>query len=276
MSTLPRAAAVALVLALGAGGARAASSDACARAYESAQETRLEGRLRAAHEHLLVCAQAACPGFIRDDCTRWLDQVEAAVPTVVFVARQAGRDLEDVTITCNEQRLTSRLDGRAIPLDPGKQTCRFESAGAEPATLSLLAVEGQKNRLVEVELKAGVPAPAVMAARPAPAPTAGLRPAPLVLAGVAALGVGGFIALGSSGMAAERRLRDGCAPDCAASEVSSVRLRYRLADVSLGVGLLSAVAAGYLYWRGRPDERPIDVAVTVGQGGGTLLVGSSY
>jgi hypothetical protein len=252
------------------GRARAAGSDGCVRAYEGAQENRLEGRLRDAGEHLLECAQASCPAFIRHDCARWLDEVQAAQPTVVFVARREGRELDAVSVTCNGQRVAPRLDGRAIKLDPGKQSCRFQASGAAPVTQVLMVLEGQKNRIVEVELPAGTDAPPDGSGA-----RASLHPAPLILGGVGVLGIAGFAALGWSGLRAEQHLRDSCAPDCPASDVQSVRVRYRLADVSLGIGLLSAAAASYLYWRA-PSGRPLDLAVTAGPRGGAVVVGSSF
>jgi hypothetical protein len=253
--------AAALVAVALAAPARAAASDGCAGSYERAQEHRLEGRLRAAAEQLLECAQATCPAFVRSDCTKWLDEVQAAQPTMVFVARQAGRERDDVTVTCNGQPVATRLDGRAVSVDPGKQSCRFEAEGAGPLTLPLLVLEGQKNCLVEVQLP--------------PESRTALRAVPLVLAGVGAAGVVGFAVLGTSGLRAERRLRGSCAPTCPAGEVDSVRTRYRLADVSLGVGLLSAAVASYLYWSA-PPGRAVDVAVAVGPGGAAVAVGSAF
>jgi hypothetical protein len=259
-----------LVLAVPAG-ARAAED--CATHYEHAQELRLDGHLRAAQEDLLSCAQNSCPAFIRNDCTKWLDEVQAAQPTVVFVARQAGRDVAEVTVTCNEQLLAERLDGRAILIDPGRQQCRLEAAGAEPATVELLVVEGQKGRLVEVDLVAIRPPPRP---RPAPPPPPPARSsAPLVLAGVGAAGLAGFVALGASGLSSEHRLRDLCAPDCSSSDVRSVRTRYAFADVSLGIGIVAAAIAGYLFWH-RDAERAPSVALTVGERGGGLSIGSTF
>jgi hypothetical protein len=251
----------------------ARAAEDCATHYERAQELRLDGHLRAAQEDLLSCAQNSCPAFIRNDCTKWLDEVQAAQPTVVFVARQAGRDVAEVTVTCNEQLLADRLDGRAILIDPGRQQCRLEAAGAEPATVELLVVEGQKGRLVEVDLVAIRPPPRP---RPAPPPPPPARsPAPLVLAGVGAAGLAGFVALGASGLSSEHRLRDLCAPDCSSSDVRSVRTRYAFADVSLGIGIVSAAIAGYLFWH-RDAERAPSVAVSVGDHGGGLSIGSTF
>jgi hypothetical protein len=254
--------------------AQAAANDDCAKAYERAQESRLDGRLRAAQEDLLSCAQTACPAFIRNDCGKWLDEVQVQQPSVVFVARRNGGDVADVSVTCNNQLLTDHLDGRPMPLDPGQQICRFEAAGAVPAVLELLIVEGQKGRLVEVNLAAVAPPPAPRPAPPPPPPPSSWRgPTKVVLASVAVLGVGGFVGLATSGLSAEHHLRDTCAPACADSEVQSVRTRYTLADISLGVGLASAAVAGYLFLSDGPERR---VAVAVDGRGAAILVGSRF
>jgi hypothetical protein len=262
--------AVATLLAL-TGQARA-GPQACARAYESAQERRVEGRLRAAHEQLLACAQASCPAFIRSDCAQWLAEVETAQPSVVFTAPQAVRDLELVTVTCDGERLASGLDGRAIAMDPGKHTCRFDSPGVRPTSVSLLVSEGQKSRVVEIALD-GAAAPGQAAARPRP----GLA-VPLVLSGVAALGLVGFAAFGGSGLAAEQRLGQRCAPACDAGAVNAVRRSYHLADISLGAGMVAATAAGYLLWKGRESPRPGGASVAVGlpAGGAAVMVRSPF
>jgi hypothetical protein len=85
--------------------------------------------------------------------------------------------------------------------------------------------------------------------------------------------VASFVALGASGLSAEHRLRDTCAPDCADSEVSSVRTRYTLADVSLGVGIASAAMASYLFLSHGPERR---VAVAVDGRSASVLVGSRF
>jgi hypothetical protein len=261
-------------------------ADACAKAYESAQEHRTEGHLRAAAEQLLACAQTTCPGFIRSDCTRWLEEVQAAQPSVVFAARRDGKDVDEVAVSCDGQQLVPRLDGRAVPLDPGKHSCRLEAAGAQPVILDLLIVEGQKNRVVSADLQTAAAAAAVVAPAPAVAlasgsgggekPSPGARRyGPLALAGVGALGVVGFAAFGWSGLSAERRLEDECAPACSASQVSSVRTKYRLADVSLLVGLVAGSIGGY-YLLGGHDDREPGVALNVGPGTATVGVRSSF
>src|SRR5205085_7733457 len=67
----------------------------CANAAEQAQSLRDEGKYRRAREQMLVCARDVCPGPIKSDCGKWLDQIERDAPTVVFGARDNGKDVTD-------------------------------------------------------------------------------------------------------------------------------------------------------------------------------------
>ncbi|HWO10355.1 MAG TPA: hypothetical protein VNN80_12770, partial [Polyangiaceae bacterium] len=55
----------------------------CARAYESSQESRAAGQLKDTIEKLAVCARPECPGFVQKDCSRWLEEVEGELPSVL-------------------------------------------------------------------------------------------------------------------------------------------------------------------------------------------------
>jgi len=76
-----------LVLALGSSSlvpfAAFARSDSCTDSYEKAQEEKASGRLRAALGHLKQCIDPFCLRFIRDDCTRRIDETEAPMPSLV-------------------------------------------------------------------------------------------------------------------------------------------------------------------------------------------------
>ena len=45
----------------------------CAAAYESSQEKRKAGELILAREQLKICVRDACPSFVRDECSEWLE-----------------------------------------------------------------------------------------------------------------------------------------------------------------------------------------------------------
>jgi hypothetical protein len=263
------------------------SDESCAAAYERAQEHRRLGRLIRAREQLLACSQTSCPGFVVNDCRKWFDEVDTALPTVAFAVRQGGRDLEAVHVYRDGVLLTSRLDGRALPVDPGKHTFTIEVPGTGTRTIEALIVEGKKNRLIEMELapvataasSAAAARPVASLSAPAQAPSqvlaradAGARrgptPATWGFAALGAAGVAGFAGFGLAGWREERNMRDRCAPVCSSSEVRGVRRSYLLADVSLGVGLGGLAVAGYLYLRGDPASRgPLAAGLQMGDGG---------
>jgi hypothetical protein len=86
---------------------------------------------------------------------------------------------------------------------------------------------------------------------------------PGIFVGVGAVGVGGFAGLGAWGRYKESKLELTCAPRCSKSEVSKVSTKYLLADVSLGVGLVSlAVGAYFLLRQDEGDAPAVGVSAT--------------
>jgi hypothetical protein len=149
---------------------RAWASD-CAGAYERAQERRIEGRLGAARAELHGCVRASCPAFIRHDCRQWLDEVVTLMPTVVLLARIDGKDAPGVTVRRDDEGKPMAIDGRAMPVDPGKHRFVFEAPGTRAATIEVMVDEGEKNQVVEAELTS-------IPATDAKAPSEGPTPAP--------------------------------------------------------------------------------------------------
>jgi serine/threonine-protein kinase len=142
----------------------------CVDANSAAQSLRREGRLGAARERLLACANPSCPAIVRDDCARRLDELERAQPTIAFdVKDAAGSDVSAVSVTLDGQPLTETLEGRALSADPGKHTFTFTVAGHAPVTRALVLTEGEKGRREHIVLPGAGPAPS--APPPAPAPS---------------------------------------------------------------------------------------------------------
>src|ERR1700722_11458901 len=103
----------------------------CVRAVEHAQLVRLDGKLREAREGFMTCARPVCPDAIRQDCTRWVAEVDASLPTVVIDAVWAnGGDVAGLSVLLDGQPLAAAGAGRAVALDPGTHTFRFEAPGA--------------------------------------------------------------------------------------------------------------------------------------------------
>jgi hypothetical protein len=289
--SLPAAALVALA----ASPATAIDKAECANAYERAQEERGAGKLRQARESLVVCAQAACPDFIQRDCTKWMSDVETALPTIVVTAKDAvGNDLTNVRVLMDGDVIAEELTGRAIAVNPGKHELRFEVEGLAPVTRQLLVNEGQKNRMVQVSFEAASvvdEAPAGEGGEPDLAgstSTGGISNQTLgtIFGGVGVLGLAGFTIFALSGNSEKSDLEapvsaGGCAPNCTSEQVDSVRQKYLLADISLGVGLVSLGLATYFFLTAGDKPSPqadtaVQVDVAPAPGGGFASIGGRF
>ncbi|MGK3962733.1 hypothetical protein WMF38_00910 [Sorangium sp. So ce118] len=168
---------LAAALSLAGADARAQPSKrACAAAYERAQGLRRDGKLIAAREALIACSQPTCPAAAVADCGPWLAEVEKSLPSVVIAARDAGgRERLDVRVLVDGRLLAAALDGKALPVDPGPHTFRYEPAGGPAVEERVLIREGEKNRAITVILGAP-PAGGLSSARPLAAPAASASP----------------------------------------------------------------------------------------------------
>ncbi|MGD0527088.1 MAG: hypothetical protein ABSE49_18235 [Polyangiaceae bacterium] len=205
-STRVAACAVA-ALVLCATAARAApTKEQCIDANSQAQKLRRESKLEAARQALLACSDPACPVMVRGDCAARLDEVQKAQPTLVLdVKSRAGDDLTDVTVKLDGVPFPAKLDGTAVPVDPGPHTFSFEAAGFEPVTKSLVLKEAEKDRRERIVLRRipkaapdspTEPAPALPDEPPVAEPPRVMGPQRWIALGVGALGLGG-VAVGS-------------------------------------------------------------------------------
>jgi len=237
---------------------------ACIRAAEDGQAARDERRLLRARDLFTQCSSRECPSLVRHDCAGWLDEVAGAIPSIVLVARDAsGRDRTDAHATIDGVAQQPALAGNAIELDPGLHLVRVEIEGSEPADQQIVLSTGEKNRVVNVAsalappAKSAAPSPSIaFEAQPAQGTavpiesTSGRGPFATYLlggVGVAALGVFGYF--GIRGMSDADHLRQTCAPDCPQSDVDAVHTKLVVADVALGVGVVSLAAASVLVVR---------------------------
>lgn len=148
------ASAFASVVLLAPGLASATDVQACLNASEKGQRSRASGKLRDAREQFLVCGAEGCPALVRKDCAQWQTELAAALPTVVFGAKdKQGRDLFDVTVTMDGEVLLKKLDGKSITIDPGPHTFRFEAAGSPAVTERALVKEGERARVITVVMR---------------------------------------------------------------------------------------------------------------------------
>jgi hypothetical protein len=187
----------------------------CAQAYESSQESRAAGHLQETRQKLSVCARPECPSFVQKDCSRWLQEVERELPSVVVQASGLEADAAGaVSITIDGNAAPDALGGAPVTLDPGRHELVAERPGHAPLSRIIVAQQGVQNRTVTLDFAEGSsPSPSPPADEPrdvAPEGSASLRPYAYVAWGVGAIGLGAFAMLGTLGRADEQALKDDC------------------------------------------------------------------
>jgi hypothetical protein len=239
----------------------AAADDAkerCVAAYEDAQRLRKAADLTGAREKLSICANDACPELARQDCTTWLREVDASMPTIIVSARdEAGTDIETFRVIVDDQLLPVRA-GLATEVNPGAHRLRIEADGFSNYEAPLVANEREKGRLIRATLHPKAASVLVVTTPTVTKPTTDVTadapswPWPYA-AGAVALGfltVGiVYDAIGSSDL---QHLRNTCAPNCAQAQLDSVKNSMAIGDGLLVAGLVTAVAAVVL-WFVRPS-----------------------
>jgi hypothetical protein len=172
-----------------------ADDAACVDASERALSLRKDGKFRDALRQLAACTDASCPQEVREDCAHRVENLAAALPTLVLGSTdEAGNDLRAVKVTMDGAPLVDTLDGRAVEVDPGPHAFRFESEGRLSVEKQLVLREGEKDRREVVVLPSLHPqAQAPSASAPAPEPPPPPRPSwwtPQRTLGVVTGGVG--------------------------------------------------------------------------------------
>jgi hypothetical protein len=219
----------------------------CLASFVAAQNERRDAKLLAARASLVTCARDECPAEVRATCSKWLDEVDASLPTVVVAARTSdGRDRLDVKVTVDGGPFVESLDGRARPIDPGVHVFRFFAPGLAQVEERAAILEGQKNQ----KLIAVLPSPtATFEARPVPV-------ASWVFGGLGVAGLSVFAIAGLSGRIGDSSLAslERCKPNCSVDEASRVHTKFLVADVGLVAGLVS-LGVATVFYATRPTVR---------------------
>lgn len=221
----------------------------CIAAYEATQSLRESGKLVEAREQAIVCARSECPKALNSECIVWVGEIEKSTPTVVFTAKAPdGKDITTVKVTVDGKLVSEELGARAVPLDPGKRSFRFDSADHGSKELEIVLREGEKNRSVAVSFDApsvaAAPAPTPTPGQPAPppAPSSGPPTAFWVLggAGVAAVAVGAVFEI--MGLSQKSDL-EACKPRCSPDDADAMTRNFVIGDIALVSGGVALGAA---------------------------------
>jgi hypothetical protein len=277
----------ALAVAIFSIGARARADDKtdCIQAFDKGQALRNERKLVEAEAALLTCARDVCPSMLRKDCDEVLQRCQRDMPTLVFAAKgSTGADLLAVKVFLDGSLVAPSLDGRTIHVNPGPHTLRFETDGAPPIEQTVLAREGEKDRVVAVQFQAA-PASVVSAPptvitptpieheKPAPTKSSALRWAGIATGavGIVALGVGaGFaVAAKSKWDDAVKQCGAGCLPASPAYAT-----RDDASTVAVIAGAVLAAGGIILFVVGLKEGRATSVALQPGAGG--LWLGGTF
>ena len=148
------------------------SKQECIDANATGQVLRKEAKLLAARAAYTLCAQASCPAVVARDCDALLRDVEAAMPSIVVLARDAsGVDVVDLRVSLDGKVLGDRLDGKAVQLDPGPHHLTAERSGSAPMAQEIIVAEGEHLKRVMFRVDATAPPPTA-----GPAPVAVVPP----------------------------------------------------------------------------------------------------
>ena len=269
--------------------ARAFDKATCVDSHESAQKAMKIGRVRESKEQLIVCSDSSCPALVREDCEKWLSNLDRQPPPMTASETGSEPGLEsaarDAPVASNratgerEERERSNVANAASVANAAANTDRTED----------LRAEGQKTPGSPAAVEASPPAKPTAPtgeAQPGqdgPAPGSDLHRAPAATSRhpvPAAAWVTGILALASFGTAASfgvtgwldaRSLRETCAPNCPSARVSDVRQNLLIADLSALTGLaFSAVAAWMVCSHGdagapegsKPDATKLSASLT--------------
>lgn len=260
MRTVVRVA-LALCLFVAPARARADTTDQCISAAEDGQRLRRGARLRAARDAFIACAREACPGAIARDCKRWLDEVEASLPSVVLrVVDRDGRDVADASVTLDGKPVSP--DGRPLHVDPGEHTLVAQRSGLSTRAPIVVAA-GEHDRLVTIRL----------AERGDSGSVSSLT---WVLggAGILAVSTGVFFWVSGRDDRSELFATCGSTRTCTSEDKDAAQTKLVVGDVLVASGLVALGAAVFV---GIQSSRAATASVRVGASplaGGGLLVGA--
>jgi hypothetical protein len=241
----------------------------CLSASESSLSLRSQHQLRAARAQLLVCAAASCPADVRKECTSRVADVNLAMPTIVFEAKDAtGNDMVAVKVTMDGQPLAMRLEGAPLSIDPGEHVFRFELDGQPGVQKTFVIRESEKDRRELIVLgAAAVSTPLEATPATGEAPGGGMstkRLTGIIVggAGLLGLGVGTTLLVLASSLSSRSASEDAASPGSGHSDHEAALGDQTAGFVVGGIGIAALGVGAYLVLTGGSSSSRTTTATT--------------
>jgi hypothetical protein len=252
----------------------------CIAASEDGLTLRQHGKLHQSLERLAVCADASCPDEVKAECARRIDDVNAAMPTLILAAKDgAGNDLYGVKVSMDGASIAATLNGHPLSIDPGEHDFVFQEPGQAPVEKKLVLREGERDRR-ELVVIGPPPPPAALPVLPPPRPTRWTtqRTVAVVSAGVGLVGIGLGTSWGLYAISSQNREKSHCSasacdnPAQAAVDYKTAHDDATASTVAFGAGAAFLAAAAVL-WFTAPS---MQVMPTMGSQAGGVALGGRF
>ena len=194
-----------------------------------------------------------------------------------------GNHLRDVRVSMDGIVLAKVLDGRPIAVNPGDHTIRYEIAGAPPIDERLLSRPARRTACCQSRSERRTPrTPHTDSPRDLPREDRPIDEEPItvespsapplawVFAGASVVALGSFAIFGTIGRSDLDDLRGRCAGHCAEQDVDRAWTKLVIADISLGVGVVAAGLATWLFLSPRARAVTAHAGIAPSAHGATL------
>lgn len=230
--------------------------EVCASAFERGQELEQAGRLKDARAAFVRCAAPTCPLILTPPCVKAVQRLDEEIPSIVIAARGSqGEDIGDARVLIDGELRAERLDGKAIPLDPGSHRVRVERRGSSPVEVEILVRVGERNRAVRVAL--ADPPPPVPGPAPERPPSAGSPMLTSKVPAIAAFAIGGVgVSVGAvaGALALANKLdldeacptQDTCDPS-RAGQIAAMKTQSTVSTIGFAVGAAGLAVGAVLF-----------------------------
>jgi hypothetical protein len=212
----------------------------CISTHADAQVLVRAGQLLQARQRFEACAIPDCPQLIQKDCKNLGKAVDKSIPTLRLSLREPdGNVVNGFEVEIDGVALALSASESSIEVNPGEHRLRLTAVSFPPAEVSVPVRRGEKDQRVIVQL-----APRDPASRK-------VRSLGQILTGVGALGLVTFISFGVSAHLDKDALGDRATrPESERDYQLAERMHQKsvVADISLGVGLVSLGVATYLLY----------------------------